>query len=206
MYIFIAGILAYLLGSFPSAVALGKWLKGIDVRGFGSGNAGATNVFRVLGWQLGVPVLMLDIAKGIFAARLSFLDVLSNHGLDRIEMALVFGLAAVIGHLFPIFAGFKGGKGVATFFGVLIGAHPESAFVSVAIFTAVFFLTKYVSLASIITSIMYPVQIIVVHNFQQDLMIVFSLIVPLVVCITHSKNINRLLNGTENRVNFSKSN
>ena len=113
-YLILAGLLAYVMGSFPSAVLLGKAIRGIDVREHGSGNAGATNAFRVLGWQVGVPVLLLDIAKGVFAARLSYLDTLTNNGLDQVEMSLIFGVAAVLGHLFPVFARFKGGKGGGT--------------------------------------------------------------------------------------------
>ena len=204
-YLILAGLLAYVMGSFPSAVLLGKAIRGIDVREHGSGNAGATNAFRVLGWQVGVPVLLLDIAKGVFAARLSYLDTLTNNGLDQVEMSLIFGVAAVLGHLFPVFARFKGGKGVATFFGVLLGAHPASALISVGIFALVFFLFRYVSLASISAALLYPVQIILIYNFDADLMIGFSLLIPVVVCATHAKNISRLLSGTENRIHFSKS-
>lgn len=205
IYLLLAALLGYLMGSVPSAVWLGKITKKIDVRHHGSGNAGATNAFRVLGWQVAIPVLLMDISKGIFAARLSYLDVLANNGLDRVEMSLVFGLAAVLGHLFPLFARFKGGKGVATFFGVLIGAHPESAIISLAIFAIVFLLSRYVSLASIVASVLYPIQIILVYHFQENFLIVFSLLIPMIVMVTHKKNISRLLNGTENRISFSKS-
>lgn len=203
-YIIFSIVLSYLLGSFPSSVWLGKALKGVDVRDHGSGNAGATNTFRVLGWKVGLPVLLLDIAKGMFAARLSNVDMLADHGLGQVEMALVFGFAAVIGHLFPVFARFNGGKGVATFFGVLIGAHPASALISLAVFLLVFLAFRFVSLASIVTALLYPVQIIIFHNYGGDIMIGFSILVFLVVFLTHTKNINRLLNGTENKIQLSK--
>ena len=141
-YIFLI-ILSYLTGAFPSAVLIGKIFFKTDVREFGSGNAGATNTFRVLGKKAGIPVLILDIFKGWLAVNyIFFISSLSNN-LDLVfEQQLVFGIAAVIGHLFPIYTGFRGGKGIATLLGLLVGIQPAAALLSSLVFIIIFFISK----------------------------------------------------------------
>lgn len=205
-------LLSYLTGSFPSAVWVGKTFYNKDVREYGSGNAGATNTFRVLGKRAGIPVLLMDVFKGwasvnyiIFVSNgcNPFKDVVSA---SQFEIQLAFGIAAVIGHLFPIYTGFRGGKGVATLLGLLIGLNPLAALSSITVFVIVFFVSKYVSLGSILASIAFP---LVVFFVLQDKDVnssleIFSIFVPILTLITHQKNIERLIRGEENKANFGK--
>ena len=159
-------VLAYLIGSIPSAVWVGRVFYNIDIREFGSGNAGATNTFRVLGKIAGIPVLFMDILKGWVAVKLtSFLsnsDVIQVTNLDlHLELGLAFGLSAVIGHLFPIYTGFRGGKGIATLLGLLFAILPISALYSCIFFLLIFFIFKYVSLASILASIFFCILVLI---------------------------------------------
>ena len=151
-------LLSYLTGATPSAVWIGKIFYNTDVREYGSGNAGATNTFRVLGIRAGIPVLILDILKGSLAVLYIYLiPDLSSFSLELVfEHKLAFGISAVVGHLFPVYTGFRGGKGIATMLGVLIALHPLAAFFSFCIFLFVFFISRYVSLASIVASIAFP--------------------------------------------------
>lgn len=199
-------IAAYLFGSIPTAVWVGKAIKNIDVRDYGSGNAGATNTMRVLGYKIAIPVLLIDVAKGFAATQLAsntaFITSLNIE--SAIEAKLILGIVAVIGHIFPLFAGFRGGKGVATFFGVLIGIHPLSALISLILFVTVLAISKYVSLASILGAIFYPIQLLAIFGFNEQLVVVFSILIPVLVIITHRKNIARLLRGEESKINFAK--
>ena len=193
-------ILAYVLGSMPSAVWVGKAYFGIDVREYGSGNAGATNTYRVLGKKAGAAVLFLDVLKGFTAACL--VRYLSDYhpGTARyINLQLLFGICALLGHLFPVFANFKGGKGIATLFGMLIAIHYLSALACLGIFLLILFSTRYVSLSSISAAIMFPVMLIYFFNRDEPLFIAFGICVALLVLLTHQKNIKRLLNGNENK-------
>ena len=201
-YIFLI-ILSYLTGAFPSAVLIGKIFFKTDVREFGSGNAGATNTFRVLGKKAGIPVLILDIFKGWLAVNyIFFISSLSNN-LDLVfEQQLVFGIAAVIGHLFPIYTGFRGGKGIATLLGLLVGIQPAAALLSSLVFIIVFFISKYVSLSSIFAAIAFPIIIYFLSDSTDVSLIIFSIFVPLLALITHQKNIERLLKGEEVKVKF----
>jgi len=208
MILFIAIVLAYLIGSIPTAVWAGKLFAGIDVREHGSGNAGATNALRVLGPGIAVPVLLLDIAKGLFATRLVFLNFIEVNSfiLANLEEArLILGIAAVIGHIFPAFARFKGGKGIATFFGILIGFHLPSAMFSLALFLFIVSITRYVSLGSIVGALFYPIQLIFIFHIDSLFIQIFSILIPLIVIYTHRKNIDRLLKGQENKISFAKS-
>ena len=195
-------VLAYLLGSIPSAVWVGQAFYGVDVREHGSGNAGATNTFRVLGKKAGMGVLAMDVIKGFTAACLvNFMpdiDPLTQKTL-YINLQLLFGLSAVIGHLFPIFANFKGGKGIATLFGMLIAIHFISALICCAIFVSMLFATRFVSLSSIAASVIFPISLIWVFKRHEPLFIAFGVCVALLVILTHRKNINRLLDGNENK-------
>ena len=200
-------LLAYLTGAFPSAVWVGKTFYKIDVREFGSGNAGATNTFRVLGKKAGIPVLLMDIFKGWLAVNyLSFLSELPSTIENQFEIQLAFGIAAVIGHLFPIYTGFRGGKGIATLLGLLIGLNPIAAIASIAVFIIVFLISKYISLASIIASVAFPVVVFFILD-QKDVnssLELFSVFVPILTLITHQKNIERLLSGEEKKIRFDK--
>jgi glycerol-3-phosphate acyltransferase PlsY len=198
-------LLAYLTGAFPSAVWVGKTFYKIDVREFGSGNAGATNTFRVLGKKAGIPVLIMDVFKGWLAVNyLSFLAVIPESIEHQFEIKLVFGIAAVIGHLFPVYTGFRGGKGIATLLGLLIGLHPIAALFSIFVFIIVFLISKYVSLGSIIASVAFPILVILVLGSTNSSLNLFAVFVPILSLITHQKNIERLVRGKETKVKFGK--
>ena len=202
-------LLSYLIGAFPSAVWVGKTFYNLDVREFGSGNAGATNTFRVLGKKAGIPVLLMDIFKGWIAV--NYVRFLSNslvleQGSPEIyfETKLAFGISAVIGHLFPIYTGFRGGKGIATMLGLLIGLHPLAALYSFLVFVMIFLITKYVSLASILASFAFPVIIILFLGSGNSSLNLFAIFVPILSLITHQKNVERLIIGEETKVTFDK--
>ena len=200
-------LLAYLTGAFPSAVWVGKIFYKIDVREFGSGNAGATNTFRVLGKMAGIPVLIMDIFKGwICVNYISFLTNIPQSPEAIFEIKLAFGIAAVIGHLFPIYTGFRGGKGIATLLGLLIGLHYVAALYSILVFLIVFIISKYVSLGSIIASIAFPILVILILGSTNVSLNLFAFFVPILSLITHQKNIERLLRGEETKVKFDKNN
>jgi len=200
-------LLAYLTGAFPSAVWVGKTFYKIDVREFGSGNAGATNTFRVLGKKAGIPVLIMDIFKGWLSVNyISFLTNFPQSEEAIFEVQLAFGIAAVIGHLFPVYTGFRGGKGIATLLGLLVGLNPIAAITSIVVFIIVFLISKYVSLASILASVAFPVVVFFILD-QKDVnssLELFSVFVPILTLITHQKNIERLLRGEETKVKFDK--
>jgi len=198
-------LLAYLTGAFPSAVWVGKTFYKIDVREFGSGNAGATNTFRVLGKKAGIPVLIMDIFKGWLSVNyISFLTNIPESAEAVFEIKLAFGIAAVIGHLFPIYTGFRGGKGIATLLGLLIGLHDVAALYSILVFVIVFVTSKYVSLGSIIASIAFPILVILILDSTNVSLNLFAFFVPILSLITHQKNIERLLRGEETKVKFGK--
>ena len=204
--IIILTLVAYLLGSIPTSVWVGKGYHGVDIRDYGSGNAGATNTFRVLGTQVGIFVLFLDIVKGITAASLVHYLPFLHEGTDRfVNIQLLFGLVAVIGHIFPVFEQFKGGKGIATLFGMLIGIHYAIALAILGLFIVVLLLTKYVSLSSILAAVAFPVLTIFVFKRDEPLFIAFGIAAAVLVVLTHKKNITRLLNGEESKANLFKS-
>lgn len=198
-------IISYLLGSFPSAILVGKLFYNIDVREFGSGNAGATNTFRVLGKKAGLPVLFFDVFKGFISVNLIvFLDIIP-YSMDGVfELQLTFGIAAVIGHLFPVFTGFRGGKGIATLLGILIAIHPFAAFYSSLVFVIIFLIFKFVSLASILASFSFPILIYLLSDSSSNSLIIFSIFVPVLSLITHQKNIERLVRGEETKAKILK--
>ena len=200
-------LLAYLTGAFPSAVWVGKTFYKIDVREFGSGNAGATNTFRVLGKKAGIPVLIMDIFKGWLSVNyILFLTNIPESAEAVFEIKLAFGIAAVIGHLFPIYTGFRGGKGIATLLGLLIGLHAVAALYSILVFVIVFITSKYVSLGSIIASIAFPILVILILGSTNVSLNLFAFFVPILSLITHQKNIERLIRGEETKVKFGKNN
>jgi glycerol-3-phosphate acyltransferase PlsY len=200
-------IVAYLLGSIPSALLISRKFFGIDIRDYGSGNMGATNTFRVLGSKYGTIVMVLDILKGVLAVGLyNFLPNYfgAEHELQRTNFMIGLGLSAVIGHIFPIFANFKGGKGVATLFGMVLAIQPFVAVSCVGVFLLVLYLTRYVSLSSILASIFLPICVLWIWNEHEILYRIFALLVALLVIFTHQKNIGRILRGVESRVPILK--
>ena len=200
------GIIAYVIGSIPSSIWIGKSYFGKDVRDFGSGNAGATNTFRVLGKRAGIIVLLLDILKGVTAASLIlYMPSVSQETDQYVNLQLLFGILAVLGHIFPVFENFNGGKGIATLFGMLIGIHYILAVACVALFIIVLLLTRYVSLSSILATISFPILTIYIFNRDEPLFIAFGIAAAFMVVITHKKNIVRLLNGEETKANLFKS-
>lgn len=201
----VALIAAYLLGSIPSAVWIGKIFYGVDVREYGSGNAGATNTFRVLGKKAGIPVLIIDVLKGYVAVQLATLIGNYLPGTQQfVNFKLTLGVAALLGHIFPVYVGFRGGKGVATLLGILSGVHPPAALVCAGVFALTFLSTRYVSLSSMMSAIVFPVIIMFRFNETIPSLNVFSMFVAVLVLITHQKNIERLLKGEESRVVFFK--
>lgn len=204
---FLLIILAYLIGSIPTAVWVSRRFFGIDIRDYGSGNAGATNTFRVLGSKWGTIVMVVDMVKGIIATSLwSLLSFYTSHDheLARTNFMIGLGLASVIGHIFPIWAGFKGGKGVATLFGMAIAIQPAVALSCVCVFLLVFFLTRFVSLSSILAGIAFAVFILYIFDEHEVLYRAFAIAVALMIILTHQKNINRLIRGTESKVPILK--
>jgi len=201
IYLFVlALILSYLAGSIPSAVWAGRLFHGIDIREHGSGNAGATNTIRVLGWKTGVPVLVFDLAKGWLAASLPvFLNVATAGSQQMTTLQIACGVAAIIGHVFPVFAGFRGGKGVATTFGVLLALNPFLTLSCAGIFLMVLLLSNYVSLSSMIAGVMFPVLLMTVFNTPSLLLKVFSVLIAIALVVTHRKNIGRLVRGEEKK-------
>ncbi|HLW30594.1 MAG TPA: glycerol-3-phosphate 1-O-acyltransferase PlsY [Brumimicrobium sp.] len=203
----IFGIAAYLLGSIPTAVWVGRMKYNIDVREHGSKNAGATNTFRVLGKKAGIVVLSVDILKGVLAVILPFIISSYTWADDHlIHLKIVSGILVVIGHIFPVFASFNGGKGVATSLGVVLGIHPQAALICIVLFLIVFIISNYVSLGAITASVAFPLLVeFVFHNKNISLMI-FSIVLSSAVIILHHKNIKRILDGNENKMNLFKKN
>jgi glycerol-3-phosphate acyltransferase PlsY len=198
---------AYLLGSLSPAVWIGKWLYNIDVREHGSGNAGATNVFRVLGKKAGIPVLLIDALKGWIAVMVP-VWLLGNFDSPVLfeNFRVLCGAMAVLGHVFPVFAGFRGGKGVATLLGVAFGMFPLAALCGVVLFMLVLLSTHYVSLGSILASLGYGLFLLLVEKVHHDASIIFAITIPLLVIVTHKANIQRLLSGSENRTYLRRRN
>jgi acyl phosphate:glycerol-3-phosphate acyltransferase len=201
-------VLSYLIGSIPSSVWLGKLVHGVDVRDHGSNNAGATNAFRVLGWQVGASALAFDMGKGAFAAsvlaliRVDTLPALGAWELDTV-VALLAGLAAILGHMFPLYLGFDGGKGVATTAGVLLAITPITMLIVMAIFVAVLLPSGYVSLASMLSAISFPVTAAIQkYGFGADLdlsILLVGVLLALGIVFAHRSNIKRLMAGEENQ-------
>jgi glycerol-3-phosphate acyltransferase PlsY len=187
-------VASYLLGAIPTSYLAGRLFRGIDLREHGSRNLGATNLYRVLGWRFAVPVGLLDAAKGlipvvVFAPRVSSSEL----------FALVCGLTAVVGHACSVFVGFKGGKGVATAAGVMLGLTPAALGVAAAVWIALVYLTGYVSVASIAAAAVFPVAVFLIDRPARAAMLWLDVAVAAGIIWLHRGNIRRLLNGTENR-------
>jgi glycerol-3-phosphate acyltransferase PlsY len=197
--------LAYLIGSIPTSVWVSKYFFDIDIREYGSGNAGATNTFRVLGPKWGAFVMLVDMMKGIAAVKLALLiPYYAETDVQFINLQIGLGLSAVIGHVFPIWAEFRGGKGIATLFGMVLGIQPNVAICCVGVFLLVLYLTRFVSLSSILASVAFPVFILFIFNEPEQLYRIFAIAVALLVLLTHQKNIGRLLKGSESKVPILK--
>jgi glycerol-3-phosphate acyltransferase PlsY len=200
---------AYLLGSIPSAVWIGQIFYKIDVREYGSGNAGATNTFRVLGYKAGIPVLMIDIFKGwasikLLVVVLERFNFVMPGSVEYVNIQLGSGIACLMGHIFPIYAGFRGGKGVATLLGIMLAIHPSAAEVCIAIFVVSLLISGYVSLSSMIAGVSFPFVLIYGFNNNHLLFNLFSMLIATLVLVTHQKNIERLFRGAEPRLNLFK--
>ena len=201
MYEIIIVILAYLLGSIPTSVWVSNYFFDIDIRSYGSGNAGATNTFRVLGSKAGSFVFVVDMLKGFMAVDLAY--VIPKYQLDNTALTnfqVILGICAVVGHIFPIWAEFKGGKGIATLFGMILAIQPLVAASLVGVFFFMLFVTRYVSLSSIVASIAFPVLIFFIFREPELMYRVFAVATACLVVLTHHKNINRLLTGNESKV------
>jgi acyl phosphate:glycerol-3-phosphate acyltransferase len=212
-------LLSYLVGSIPTSVMLSKWRHGFDIRSKGSGNAGGTNVFRILGWKSGVFGIVMDALKGVLAttvvARLFWDPTLPfyNHTPfdDFTIIQMICGGAAIIGHVLTVFAGFKGGKGIATGAGMLIGIAPTEFAVSIAVFFIFFFAFRYVSLGSIMAAAAFPLSLIIRYNILSDeihsykTLVFFSSGIALFLIYSHRANIKRLVEGTERKITSFKS-
>jgi glycerol-3-phosphate acyltransferase PlsY len=197
--------MAYLLGSIPSAIWVGRKFYGIDVREHGSGNAGATNVFRVLGKGPGTVVLLMDIVKGYLAVVLAYMmekhlysEEISNAS-NSWFFPVVFGVLSVIGHMLPVFAKFKGGKGVATLFGIIIALDPRVAGLALLVFVLVNIVTGYVSVGSLMAGLSIPVLFLQVFGYRDMSIVVFGVSVGVLIVYTHRKNIKRLMAGEETK-------
>jgi glycerol-3-phosphate acyltransferase PlsY len=198
-------IAAYLLGSIPTAVWIGQIFYGIDVREYGSGNAGATNTFRVLGKKAGIPVLLIDVLKGWLSVNLAYVAGNYIPGSEpMINFQLVLALAALLGHIFPVYVGFRGGKGIATLLGIGVAIHPYGALIAMVIFIIMLLLSSYVSLSSITAGVSFPFIIVFVFHNCVPSLTVFAISVGLMVLVTHQKNIERLLRGEESKAKLFK--
>jgi glycerol-3-phosphate acyltransferase PlsY len=197
--------LAYIIGSIPTAVWVSKSVFGIDIRDYGSGNAGATNSFRVLGSKWGSFVMLVDVTKGIIATSLYILiPFYLNNELARTNFMIALGMVAVLGHIFPIFANFRGGKGVATLLGMALAIQPMVALLCLVVFLITLLSTRFVSLSSMLAGVAFMVLILFIFNEKETIYRLFAIIVAMMVVVTHQKNITRLFKGTENKLPFFK--
>jgi glycerol-3-phosphate acyltransferase PlsY len=198
-------ILAYLIGSIPTAVWVSKSMFGIDIRDYGSGNAGATNTFRVLGSKWGSFVMLADVSKGVIATSLYIVIpfYLSNE-LARTNFMIALGMFAVLGHVFPIWANFKGGKGVATLLGMTLAIQPLVALICLVVFLISLISTRFVSLSSILAAVAFMILILFVFDEKETLYRLFAMIVAMMVVVTHHKNISRLYKGNEPKLPIFK--
>jgi glycerol-3-phosphate acyltransferase PlsY len=177
----------------------------VDVRDHGSGNSGFANTVRVLGWRAGLPVFLIDVLKGYIAVSLIRITTYYIPGTaDFVNFQLMLGAAAVLGHIFPVYVGFRGGKGVATLLGLLLAIQPEPTLICIGIFVVVFLTTRYVSLSSMIAGISFPILIIFVFQTTISSLVIFSMIISILLLLTHQKNIERLLNREESRAKIVK--
>lgn len=202
-------LLSYLAGSFPTAILVGRVILKDDIRNFGSGNAGATNVFRVMGWKAALLVFLVDAGKGALATLVLAHISVDAAILPPLLVQIIAGLAAIVGHIWTLFAGFKGGKGVGTAFGVLLGIAPLPAFCALVVWIILVWITRIVSVGSIAAGIALPLSMLIRKQFSPEHMpgslLIFGIVIGLIVMITHRANIKRLFRGEENKFGSSKS-
>ncbi len=198
-------VFAYILGSIPTSIWIGKVFYNIDIRDHGSGNAGATNTFRIMGAKAGFFVFFVDLLKGYAAVKLLYLTdfYIPETGFFT-NFQLVLGMAAMIGHIFPVFANFRGGKGVATLTGVVLALHPWATLITLGVFIVTLLLTKYVSLSSMLAAFTFPFILIFAFSNTTPSLIIFSMVIAVLLLFTHQKNIERLLKGEEKRFKIKK--
>ncbi len=208
MNIIIIILISYIIGSIPTSIIVSKLWKGIDIRQHGSRNAGFTNVLRVLGWKPSIIVGIVDVSKGFIAAVYFSKIGADTIPLDYTLIQIIAGLSAVFGHIWTIFAGFKGGKGVLTALGLVIGLEPTAAIVCSIIFGIIVYFSRYVSLGSIFAAVTFPIIVFIekqyIHKNVSNNLLIFSLFICILIIYTHRSNIKRLLSGTENK--FGKKN
>ncbi|UCH98528.1 MAG: glycerol-3-phosphate 1-O-acyltransferase PlsY [Candidatus Aminicenantes bacterium] len=196
-------ILSYLAGSIPTSIILSKLLRGIDIRDYGSGNAGGANAIRVLGWKIGSVVILVDVGKGVLAtllvSRLRFDPV----PLTPDTVQIIAGTCAIIGHIWTVFAQFRGGKGVGTGAGMLFSLYPMAGLICLAIFVSVLLTVRIVSVSSMTAAIALPIVILIMRRLMNysisDELLYFSIFAAVLVVFTHRSNIRRLLKGEEKR-------
>ncbi len=212
--------LSYLLGSIPNAILITRYVKGLDIRDHGSGNAGGTNVFRVVGWKWGVTVILLDTLKGLIAVLLvSQLYFISKPDVnnptfftDYTLIQIIAGLSAVIGHIWSIFANFRGGKGIATALGMLLAVSTVDMLMGIGVFILVVAVSRYVSLGSIIGAVTVPLMLMIRENVfgaevqGYNTLLPFTFGIFILIIYTHRKNITRILQGSESKISFKKKN
>lgn len=195
--------LSYLLGSIPTSILVAKKLRGIDIRQHGSGNAGGTNVFRVLGWKPGLFVMLADTFKGFIATYWISRIAFGAAGMEDTTVQLIAGIAAVFGHIWTVFAGFRGGKGVGTSAGMLLALYPQALLICLGVFAIVFALTRIVSIGSMTAAVAFPIVLTLQRccfgKTIPDLLYAFGFFAAALIIFTHRSNIKRLLSGTENR-------
>lgn len=204
-YILLALLAAYLLGSIPTALWVGRrFFRLVDIREHGSGNAGATNTFRVLGPKAGSAVLLIDALKGFVAAYFLPLWLVAQGAIapeHELYYKLAYGALAVVGHIYPVFAQFRGGKGVATILGMMLGVAPATVGVCLLVFIAMLLLFRYVSLASMTASVTFALlQLLPQFRPAQPFMVYVGFVLAVLLIYTHRANISRLRSGTESRV------
>ena len=198
-------VIAYIIGSIPTALIVSKNFFGVDIRDYGSGNMGATNTFRILGSKYGTMVMIFDILKGMAAVSLyTFIPSHLHNETAGTNLMVGLGLAAVLGHVFPIFAQFRGGKGVATLFGMMLALQPVIAASCIGVFLSVLFLTRYVSLSSILAGLSLPICVLWIWNDNVVLYRIFAVLVAAMIVLTHQKNIMKILKGNESRIPILK--
>jgi len=194
-------ISAYLLGSIPTAIIIGKIARGIDIREHGSGNAGATNTFRVLGAKLAIPVTIVDLFKGLITPLLFqyFFPEINAPNLLAL-FKIICGILAIVGHIFPVFAGFRGGKGVLTSLGVVLALTPMASLIALAVAIVILFTFKIVSLTSLSGAFCYPIFVFFFNRSESDYYFYFACLIAVLIFFTHRTNIKRLIQGTEKKI------
>ena len=214
MIYFLIILIGYIIGSISPSIIVTNYLTGKDIRNFGSGNAGATNVFRVLGWKIGVPVFIFDVFKNYFSILLlpeiilGFLNETQNF--ELINLKILIGISVIVGHIWTVFGNFRGGKGVATMLGFMLALAPIDFLFTILVFFIFVGVTKYISLGSIISSISFPIILYcrenIFHQHVKDYnsIIIITIIIPLLIIFTHRNNIKRIMNGNENKFSFAK--